>query len=85
MVDPIMYQEAMFTVLENQAPEVFLTPDEMTAKLQALLETYPLPLPHTLQKFPTLAEKAQHLRDNYCELEQPDGGYLQWYAVRLEK
>ena len=85
MADSIMYQETMFTVLEDQAPEVFLTPAEMTAKLQAILETYDLPLPNTLKKFSTLAEKAQHLRDNYCELEQADGGYLQWYAVRLEK
>ncbi|MFM1843193.1 MAG: hypothetical protein RLZZ490_1935 [Cyanobacteriota bacterium] len=85
MADPIMYQETMFTVLEDQVAEVFLTPEEMTAKLQTILENYALPLPPTLQKFPTLAEKAQHLRDNYCELEQVDGGYLQWYAVRLEK
>ncbi len=85
MADPIMYQETMFTVLEDQLSEVFLTPAEMTAKLQTILETYPLPLPNTLEKFSTLTEKAQHLRDNYCELEQADGGYLQWYAVRLEK
>jgi len=85
MTDPIMYQETMFTVLEDNAPEVFLDPGEMTAKLQTILENYPLSLPKTLDKFPTLAEKAQHLRDNYCELEQEDGGYLQWYAVRLEK
>ena len=85
MSDPIMYQETMFTVLEDQATEVFLTPEEMTAKLQTILENYSLPLPNTLAKFSTLAEKAQHLRDNYCELEQADGGYLQWYAVRLEK
>ncbi|MEY2983908.1 MAG: hypothetical protein RLZZ568_525 [Cyanobacteriota bacterium] len=80
-----MYPETMFTVLEDQTGEVFLTPEEMTAKLQTILENYPLPLPPTLHKFSTLADQAQHLRDNYCELEQVDGGYLQWYAVRLEK
>ncbi|MFN9174878.1 MAG: chlororespiratory reduction protein 7 [Synechocystis sp.] len=85
MADPIMYQETMFTVLEDQATEVFLTPEEMAIKLETILENYPFPLPNTLNKFPTPAEKAQHLRDNYCELEQADGGYLQWYAVRLEK
>lgn len=85
MVDPIMYAETMFTVLEDNTPEIFLTPAEMTAKLQTVLADYALPLPNTLSKFSTLAAKAEYLRDNYCELEQEDGGFLQWYAVRLEK
>jgi hypothetical protein len=85
MTDSIMYKEEMFVLLTDREPEVFLTPAEMTSKLAVILQDYSLPLPKTLDKLTTLAEKAQHLRDNYCELDQNDGGYLQWYAVRLEK
>jgi hypothetical protein len=85
MADSIMYKEEMFVLLTDQEPEVFLTPTEMANKLAIILQDYSLPLPKTLEKLPTLAEKAEHLRDNYCELDQANGGYLQWYAVRLEK
>ncbi|AGF51409.1 ssl3829 [Synechocystis sp. PCC 6803] len=85
MVDPLMYQEEMFVFLADQEPETFLTPAEMTAKLTEILAEYDLPLPQGLDKLPTLAAKAEHLRDNYCDLDRGDGGTWQWYVVRLEK
>ncbi|AIE72704.1 MULTISPECIES: chlororespiratory reduction protein 7 [unclassified Synechocystis] len=85
MVDPIMYQEEMFVLLGDRGAETFLTPEEMTARLMEILTDYDLPLPKALAKLPTLAAKAEHLRDNYCDLDRGDGSTWQWYAVRLEK
>lgn len=85
MPDSIMYQEDGFVVLETDQAEQFLTPDELLNKLLAILESDPHHLPRELEKFPSLVEKAKHLRDNYCELDVGEGQYLQWYVVRLEK
>lgn len=85
MADPIMYQEDMFVVLVPGEEEVFLTPEEMLARLEVLLADYPDPLPRDLQKFSTLPEQAKHLRDTSCEFELAPGKVMQWYVVRLEK
>lgn len=86
MADPIMYQvEEMFVVLEEQTGETFLSADELLAKLTTVLEQGDVSLPRALDKLESIPEKAEHLRDNYCELDKADGGFLQWYVVRLEK
>ncbi len=85
MPDSIMYQEDGFVVLETNQAEQFLTPDELLQKLLTILENHTENLPRELRKFSSLEEKAQHLRDNYCELDVGEGEYLQWYVVRLEK
>jgi hypothetical protein len=85
MPDSIMYQEEAYVVLEANQPEQFLSPEELLLKLIAILRSRPADLPRELQKFSTLEEQAIHLRDNYCELDQEPGQYLQWYVVRLEK
>jgi len=41
--------------------------------------------PRQLAKFSSFEEKSLYLRDNYCELDLGEEGYLQWYLVRLEK
>ncbi|MDJ0566026.1 MAG: chlororespiratory reduction protein 7, partial [Microcystis sp. M49629_WE12] len=41
--------------------------------------------PRQLAKFSSFEEKSLYLRDNYCELDLGEEGYLQWYVVRLEK
>jgi hypothetical protein len=85
MPDSIMYQGDYFLVLEADQPEQFQTPDELYDKLRDLITTKPDICPRQLAKFSSLEEKAIYLRDNYCELDVGDGGYLQWYVVRLEK
>lgn len=88
MAASLLYQEEMFVVLETAQAEVFLTPEELTQKLQILLENerYDIvDLPRSLEKFLTPVEQAVYLRDNFCELERANGDYLQWYVVRLEK
>jgi hypothetical protein len=80
-----MYQSDMFVVLESGRTEQFLTPEELSQKLQALLPTYEGDLPAQVMKLPDLGQRADYLRDNYCDLDLGPEAYLQWYAVRLEK
>ena len=85
MADATMYSEEMFVLLIPGNEEVFLEPDELLAKLKAMLEKYPGPLPRDLQKFDLVEQQALHLRDTACEFEVTPGVSWQWYAVRLEK
>ena len=80
-----MYQEDAYVLLETNQPEQFLSAEELLLKLTDILRSRPDELPRELRKFSTIAEQARHLRDNYCELDQEPGQYLQWYVVRLEK
>lgn len=85
MPDSIMYQEDGFVVLETNLPEQFLSPQALLEKLTKILEANPELIPRELKKFNSNREKAQYLRDNYCELDIAPDQYLQWYVVRLEK
>ena len=85
MPDSIMYQEDGFVVLESDRPEQFLTPRELREKLKGILLSQQDNLPRELEKFTSIEEQAQHLMDNYYELDVGTGQYLQWYVVRLEK
>ncbi len=75
----------MFVVLETDQEEQFFTPEELFDKLKIILQNYPKEVPRELQKFSNLEEQATYLRDNFCELDIGENGYLQWYVVRLEK
>jgi hypothetical protein len=86
MPDPLMYQQDYFVVLETNQAEQFLTASELLEKLQQALGKLPTnDLPPDLQRFTTVAERAQYLLDTSCELDVGPGQYLEWYAVRLEK
>ena len=85
MPDSIMYQEDGFVVLESDLPEQFLSPEELRAKLKGILLSMQDNLPRELEKFSSTEEQAQHLMDNYYELDVGTEQYLQWYVVRLEK
>ncbi|MCU0534741.1 MAG: chlororespiratory reduction protein 7 [Hydrococcus sp. Prado102] len=85
MPDSMMYQEDAFVVLESDLPEQFMTHEELLEKLTNILRSRQDDLPRELQKFTSVTEQAQHLMDNYCELDMEPGKYLQWYIVRLEK
>ena len=85
MPDPIMYQEDGYIVLESDRPEEFMTHDELKAKLIDLLSTEDAIVPRELEKFDSVEDRAQHLLENYFELDIGTGKYLQWYVVRLEK
>jgi hypothetical protein len=85
MPDSIMFQEDAFVVLETNQPEQILTPEELLAKLKAILATRQDDLPRDLQNFADLEAQAKYLMDTSCELDMEPGEYLQWYVVRLEK
>ncbi|MEM6254022.1 MAG: chlororespiratory reduction protein 7 [Cyanobacteria bacterium P01_D01_bin.156] len=85
MGNATMYSEDIFVLLIPGNEEVFLEPDELLAKLQAMLTEYTGVMPRELEKLGSLEEKATHLRDTACEFEVTPGVSWQWYAVRLEK
>ncbi len=85
MPDALMYQEDMYVVLMPGEAEVFATPDELLDQLIGLLRDRQDNLPRDLQRFSSVPEQAQHLRDTACQLELRPGETLQWYVVRLEK
>ena len=85
MPDPIMYQEDGYIVLESDRPEEFMTSDKLKAKLIDLLSIEDAIVPRELEKFDSVEDRAQHLLENYFELDIGTGKYLQWYVVRLEK
>ncbi len=81
-----MFTEQMYVVLESTASEeVFLTPLELQAKLVEYLGGTEVSLTPDLLALPDVESRAQYLMTTGCELKLPNGGYLQWYAVRLEK
>ena len=85
MPDSIMYQEDGYVVLESDLPEQFMTASELKDKLVNLLLLDEVIVPRELERFDTPELQAQHLLDNYFELDIGADRYLQWYVVRLEK
>ena len=85
MPDSIMYQEDGYVVLESDQPEQFMDSLELKSKLIDLLSQESVIIPRELEKFDTTELQAQHLLDNYFELDIGADRYLQWYVVRLEK
>jgi hypothetical protein len=80
-----MYSEDAYVLLEPDQPEQLLTPEELLAKLKAILSTRQDDLPRDVQRFTELDEQAKYLMETACELDMEPGRYLQWYVVRLEK
>ena len=85
MSDPIMYQEDAYIVLESDKDEQFMTAKDLKDKLINLLLLDEIIIPRELEKFDTPELQAQHLLENYFELDIGADRYLQWYVVRLEK
>lgn len=86
MVDPNLYQEDCFVLLDSSSStEQFFTPDELKQYLRARLQEYPEAVPSKVKSLLSLEEQAAHLAENYCELSLSGDRTLQWYAVRLEK
>ena len=85
MPDPIMYQEDAYVVLESDQAEQFMSAEELKDKLINLLLLEEVLIPRELEQFETVEARAQHLVDNYFELDIGADKYLQWYVVRLEK
>ena len=85
MVDPIMYQEDGFVILEPDQPEKFLTKEELLAKLIGILQHKQDDLPRDLQKFNSIEAQAKYLMETSCEFDIAPGEYLEWYVVRLDK
>ena len=85
MSSSIMYQEDGYVVLESDCEEQFMTAKDLKAKLVNLLLGDEVIVPRELEQFDTPELQAQHLLDNYFELDIGADKYLQWYVVRLEK
>ena len=85
MADSIMYQEDGYVVLESDQAERFMTTAELQAKLVKLLLLDKVLVPRELEKFDSVDLQAEHLLENYFELDIGADKYLQWYVVRLEK
>ncbi|MGD1919663.1 MAG: chlororespiratory reduction protein 7 [Pleurocapsa sp.] len=85
MPSSIMYQEDGYIVLESDCEEQFMTAQDLQEKLVNLLLLDEVIVPRELEQFETPELQAQHLLDNYFELDIGADKYLQWYVVRLEK
>ena len=85
MADSIMYQEDGYVVLESDQAERFMTTVELKAKLVDLLLLDKVLVPRELEQFDSVDLQAEHLLENYFELDIGADKYLQWYVVRLEK
>lgn len=85
MPSSIMYQEDGYIVLESDCEEQFMTAKDLQEKLVNLLLLDEIIIPRELEQFDTPELQAQHLLDNYFELDIGADKYLQWYVVRLEK
>lgn len=85
MVDSFLYQDDVFIVLETDQSEKIFTSLELLEKLKKILLTRRDNLPRELNKFTSVDEQAEFLKNNFCELDIGYDNYLQWYAIRLEK
>ena len=85
MANSLLYQEDVFIVLETDRSEQIFTPQELLEKLKRILLTRQDNLPRELRKLTLVDEQAEYLKNNFCELDMGYDGYLQWYAIRLEK
>lgn len=85
MADSIMYQEDGYVVLESDQVEQFLTTAELKTKLVNMLSLDEVLVPRELEQFDSVHLQAEHLLENYFELDIGADKYLQWYVVRLEK
>ncbi|MGB3495557.1 MAG: chlororespiratory reduction protein 7 [Elainellaceae cyanobacterium] len=85
MVDPNLYDESCFVLLDSSSTEQFFTPDELKQYLKARLQDYPEATPSEVESLGSPDEQAAYLVKNYCELSLSGDRTLQWYAVRLEK
>lgn len=85
MVDLRLYDTDSFVLLESNQTEQILTPDELRDRLQSVLTDYADDIPADVQAYGSIAEQAEYLIENLCELNVGPDRYFQWFAVRLEK
>eukprot|EP00240_Pyramimonas_obovata_P010337 CAMPEP_0118927252 /NCGR_PEP_ID=MMETSP1169-20130426/4762_1 /TAXON_ID=36882 /ORGANISM="Pyramimonas obovata, Strain CCMP722" /LENGTH=81 /DNA_ID=CAMNT_0006868983 /DNA_START=325 /DNA_END=570 /DNA_ORIENTATION=- len=81
-----MYEEeSTYVLLVPGVDEVFVTPEELLAKLEDTLKNWDGPWPQDLQKFTDPSAAANFLMGSVCELDLGGTlGTLQWYSVRLD-
>lgn len=85
MANALLYREDAYVLLEPNQPERFVTPEEMLAYLEALIDRYPENLPMGTAERGDRKAQAQDLLNTACEFETEPGLVVQWYVVRLEK
>ena len=83
MADSIMYQEDGYVVLETDQAEQFMTTGELQSKLVNLLLLDEVPVPRELEQFDSVDLQAEHLLENYFELDIGADKYLQLSLIHI--
>jgi hypothetical protein len=72
-----------YVLLTDNGIEEILTAAEMQDRLEGLVATTTANLPTNVLAIADTKERATYLLANYCELQETDGSYYQWYACRF--
>jgi hypothetical protein len=82
-IDRALYDHPEHYVFLTDGIEEILTAAEMQDRLEGLVVATTANLPTNVLAIADGKERATYLLANYCELQETDGSYYQWYACRF--